>query len=1198
MSITTIANNRINFYNGNIGIGISKPTTSLDVYGGIVEIKGSITCDSLEISGPFAKLTTATQYEFKSWIQSVTDEAKDSWWSSASKPLLNNRNDIISIQAPFVEYLFGSLGDTGTNATTLTLAGTGVAIAVKNNDTTVGNYLLVDNSTTTGVVSASAGITTTTAELISGGNGTGSGLTMSFDIKWESPIVGAAGSSTGNYLLGFGQNLNATSFGPGSVSAVATGMAIFTDTINKNVYLAYTDVNGKYESHENLFPVPSEFFSTNWQHIDIVINQTTLLSFKLYVNGVFIHTKSIGGVGTSNAVTTSLTFAASSGSRTYLATTGTDAYRVANFRLWKRPLSAGEIANNYNLTSSILRTPDVEYLFASLADTGKNATALTTTVTSGATSAIAVQTGDTQKGNYLLVDNSASTGLVSASAAIATSSTAELISSTTLTTGSGLTMSFDFKWITCGTGVDYYIVGLGKGANNMPGYVTDTASATATAYGIAISKLDTSSTSPITALLYISSTGTYQSVFRTGTTLFSLNSWNHIDVVIHPTTLTPVVYLNGVIFSLPSNENTTVTTTSFYLAASSLTRTHFAVEDTDAYRVANFRLWKRALSAAEISSNYSSSPSLSYNPIIPAYKGSTLLQDGRVLFIPNNSTTMYIYTPSTKTYTTGLSSTGYNGGVLLPDGRVVLVPETATTIALYNPYGNTVTTTLSATQYAGGVFLPNGSVLFVPSNAATIGLYTPYATTPSITPGASLPVINSELASKYSGAVLLADGRVFLVPNAATCPQLYDYVTDSFDTTVSALSATGYSGGVLLTDGRVVLIPKTATTIKIFDPTNNTLIDPVASTGYSGGILLPDGRVMLVPNTTSDIAYFNSIDSSLTVIGIGALDSLGIYSTAVGCYAFKRLFKEYTGAQIRLRRSETESIDVWFSNTGAIVKYQPIVSGVTGSVVITNSITSWINSASPIYISTWYDQSSGAKHLTQATTSTQPQFEYDKLLGGYGVRFTGTENMSAANLFATTTVTNMHLITKVRETIGTDNHGISFNGADDTNPTRFLLAIPWNSERIWYWDSGNWPGNRVQSAAGITIVNAVAQVSAYKLSTGTVNGLTVNNITYSTATSVVGTVSGGLIIGGFTGRFYNGFFQYFITLSAKTTDANTQSVFNILKDNTNYNNYNGGTLTPEGSIVLAHEGANNVGIVSGFPSVSVERCLHPCFNKF
>ena len=671
----------------------------------------------------------------------------------------------------------------------------------------------------------------------------------------------------------------------------------------------------------------------------------------------------------------------------------------------------------------------------------------------------------------------------------------------------------------------------------------------------------------------------------------STSGWTRIDIVFDTNSLAPTLYINGA-FNSRITLSTNPVATSFILDASESTRTHFAVEGTDAYNVSNFRLWKRPLSAIEISNNYAiRNSTVALYPSLTNHKGSIMLPDGRVLFVPNNSSNAYIYTPSTNSFAIGLAATGYNGGVLLPDGRVVFVPDTATVVSLYNSYGNTLTTTaLAATGYAGGVLLPNGSVLFVPSGAATVAIYTPYATTPAVTAAQALPVVSSSLASKYSGGVLLADGQVLLVPNAASCLQLYNTSTNIFDTAVSALSATGYSGGVLLSDGRVVLVPKSATTIKIFD--SSSLIETsVSATGYDGGILLPDGNVMLVSNQKSELAYFNPTTSVLTIAPIGALDHLDIYATAVGCYAFRNLFKQYTGAHIRLRRAVNDEIDVWFNHMGKITKYQIVASGVSGATVVSDSITSWINSATPIYVSRWYDQSVGAKHLTQTTTTVQPRFEYDKLLGGYGVKFTGTETMTAGNLFATTTISDMQCIMRLRETVRAFNNGLSFNGTDNSN-TRFIMEL--YSGSGWYWDPNI--SNRVNLPATTTVTGAITHVSAYRYSAGTIKtALTVNGISATTTANVAGTVSGGLRIGG-ASNYYQGFFQYLITLSAKTSDANTQAVFDILKDTTSY--YNGGTLIPDGRVVLTPAGANNFGIVSGLPQVPVERCLHPCFNKF
>lgn len=44
--------------------------------------------------------------------------------------------------------------------------------------------------------------------------------------------------------------------------------------------------------------------------------------------------------------------------------------------------------------------------------------------------------------------------------------------------------------------------------------------------------------------------------------------------------------------------------------------------------------------------------------------------------------------------------------------------------------------------------------------------------------------------------------------------------------------------------------------------------------------------------------------------------------------------------------------------------------------------------------------------------------------------------------------------------------------------------------------------------------------------------------------------------------------------------------------------YLGGVLLPDGRVVFVPQNSTKIGILSGFPPVPKERCLHPCFNKF
>ena len=76
---------------------------------------------------------------------------------------------------------------------------------------------------------------------------------------------------------------------------------------------------------------------------------------------------------------------------------------------------------------------------------------------------------------------------------------------------------------------------------------------------------------------------------------------------------------------------------------------------------------------------------LSVSATSNAYSGGVYLPDGRVVFVPLNSTNIGLFNPLTLTFTsvTGVSP-GYNGGVLLPNGNVLFVPQTAN-ICQFNP---------------------------------------------------------------------------------------------------------------------------------------------------------------------------------------------------------------------------------------------------------------------------------------------------------------------------------------------------------------------------------------------------------------------------------------------------------------------------------------------------------------------------------
>jgi hypothetical protein len=59
------------------------------------------------------------------------------------------------------------------------------------------------------------------------------------------------------------------------------------------------------------------------------------------------------------------------------------------------------------------------------------------------------------------------------------------------------------------------------------------------------------------------------------------------------------------------------------------------------------------------------------------------------------------------------------------------------------------------------------------------------------------------------------------------------------------------------------------------------------------------------------------------LVPLGALDSLAIYGSTVGAYAFKSLFLQYNGPQIKVRRStDNVEADLWYHANGTLYKLQ------------------------------------------------------------------------------------------------------------------------------------------------------------------------------------------------------------------------------------------------------------------------------------
>ena len=265
----------------------------------------------------------------------------------------------------------------------------------------------------------------------------------------------------------------------------------------------------------------------------------------------------------------------------------------------------------------------------------------------------------------------------------------------------------------------------------------------------------------------------------------------------------------------------------------------------------------------------------------------------------------------------------------------------------------------------------------------------------------------------------------------------------------------------------------------------------VAHTGSGGGGGLAHGGQY---PATDPIGPGGAGGSGIVLVkpNPGALDGLGttIYTQAVGAYALRRLFGAYTGPQVRLRRStDNAEVDVTFDKYGYPVNFD---------------VGGWLGGATG-YIVTWYDQSSGANHVTQTTTTSQPVIVMsgDKPY----IRFQG-KIMTGPNVFGSSTITTMHLITALRDNVRSNNYFISLNGTNTANPGRFFIHAPYGNG-TWYWDPGSSSTDRAYGAT--STLGAKTVFSGYKSS---INGFRLNGgVRRLSSGSTTATVTGGLRLG-------------------------------------------------------------------------------------
>jgi hypothetical protein len=301
-----------------------------------------------------------------------------------------------------------------------------------------------------------------------------------------------------------------------------------------------------------------------------------------------------------------------------------------------------------------------------------------------------------------------------------------------------------------------------------------------------------------------------------------------------------------------------------------------------------------------------------------SFAGSVVLNDGRVLFVPFNSTTIGIFNPATNQYSSITPSGAptftvgneFIGGVLVPDGDVVFIPYNNSNVCIFNPstyafsnvirhgapipaffggcldpFGNVVCVPASSTSnigtfdpvlntfsnvakpnagggFGGGVTLPNGNIVCIPYTNSNIVQFNPYTGTVSN----SLPYdINTVGTVRFRGGVLGPMGNVNCVPSGTTNSNIgvFNPNTGIFSNIVTNAGGTAFQGGCLLPSGRILFAPLNSSNIGLYDPytltySNSTPVGGLASS-FVGCSLIRDGRVVFAPNASANVGVVSTL---------------------------------------------------------------------------------------------------------------------------------------------------------------------------------------------------------------------------------------------------------------------------------------------------------------------------------------------------
>jgi hypothetical protein len=229
------------------------------------------------------------------------------------------------------------------------------------------------------------------------------------------------------------------------------------------------------------------------------------------------------------------------------------------------------------------------------------------------------------------------------------------------------------------------------------------------------------------------------------------------------------------------------------------------------------------------------------------------------------------------------------------------------------------------------------------------------------------------------------------------------------------------------------------------------------------------------------------------IIGFQAASLLlDTYTGAAVAYSLRKLRTDYTGAAIRVRRTDLAEQDIAFDSNGDL-DTTALLSFV-GTGVLNNG-----------FITTWYDQSGNANDATQATALSQAQIVAsgavitDPNTGKISVTWTN-DNYTISNVAITQ---NMLMSAVVNRTL--TNNALAPLGTTSANPYLFSWSSTGNivsrigATATTHESTNTTVGAYIVSALrdGANVVKAFRNTTA--LTTGTNTGTGINFIRFGTA---------------------------------------------------------------------------------------------------